>query len=63
MGVWKIPKKKRNYKTKNSKEPTKVYGGDSPRGKGMLGYDYFSALHYPSPDRYFKMGLNWMFLN
>ncbi len=30
---------------------------------GMLGYDYFSALHYPSPDRYFKMGLNWMFLN
>jgi len=30
---------------------------------GLMGYNYFSALHYPFPDRYFKMGLSWMFLN
>ena len=30
---------------------------------GVSGYNYFTALHYPSPDRYFKMGLRWMFLN
>jgi hypothetical protein len=30
---------------------------------GLSGYNYFTALHYPSPDRYFKMGLRWMFLN
>ena len=30
---------------------------------GLSGYNYFTALHYPSPDRYFKLGLRWMFLN
>jgi hypothetical protein len=30
---------------------------------GFSGYNYFTALHYPSPDRYFKLGLRWMFLN
>ena len=30
---------------------------------GLMGFNYFSALHYPFPDRYFKMGLSWMFLN
>ena len=30
---------------------------------GISGYNYFTALHYPSPDRYFKLGLRWMFLN
>ena len=30
---------------------------------GLMGYNYFSALHYPSADRYFKLGLRWMFLN
>ena len=30
---------------------------------GLTGYNYFTALHYPSPDRYFKLGLRWMFLN
>ncbi len=30
---------------------------------GLLGYDYFTALHYPSPDRYMKFGLKWLFLN
>ena len=30
---------------------------------GVSGYNYFTALHYPSPDRYFKLGLRWMFLN
>ena len=29
---------------------------------GLSGYNYFTALHYPSPDRYFKLGLRWMFL-
>ena len=30
---------------------------------GLLGLNYFSALHYPFPDRYLKFGLKWLFLN
>ena len=30
---------------------------------GLLGGDYFTALHYPYPDRYLKFGLKWLFLN
>lgn len=30
---------------------------------GLMGYNYFSALHFPSPDRLFKFGLRWTFLN
>ena len=30
---------------------------------GLTGYNYFSSLHYPSPDRYIKFGLKWSFLN
>ena len=30
---------------------------------GLLGYEYFTNLHYPQPDRYFKFGLKWLFLN
>ena len=30
---------------------------------GLLGNNYFSALHYPFPDRYLKFGLKWLFLN
>ena len=30
---------------------------------GLLGNNYFTALHYPYPDRYLKFGLKWLFLN
>ena len=30
---------------------------------GLLGYRYFTLLHYPQPDRYFKFGLKWLFLD
>ncbi len=30
---------------------------------GLLGGNYFTALHYPYPDRYLKFGLKWLFLN
>ena len=30
---------------------------------GLLGSNYFTALHYPYPDRYLKFGLKWLFLN
>tara|TARA_B100001287_G_scaffold112717_2_gene94943 strand:- start:14907 stop:16652 length:1746 start_codon:yes stop_codon:yes gene_type:complete len=30
---------------------------------GLMGYNYFTALNYPSPDRYVKFGINWLFLN
>tara|TARA_B110001452_G_scaffold168884_1_gene141158 strand:- start:22 stop:1770 length:1749 start_codon:yes stop_codon:yes gene_type:complete len=30
---------------------------------GFMGYNYFSALHFPSPDRLFKFGLRWTFLD
>ena len=30
---------------------------------GFMGYNYFTALNYPSPDRYVKFGINWLFLN
>ena len=30
---------------------------------GISGYRYFTSLHYPQPDRYFKFGLKWLFLN
>ena len=30
---------------------------------GLLGNNYFSASHYPFPDRYLKFGLKWLFLN
>ena len=30
---------------------------------GISGYRYFTSLHYPQPDRYFKFGLKWLFLD
>ncbi|MDG1797223.1 MAG: hypothetical protein P8H35_01510 [Flavobacteriales bacterium] len=30
---------------------------------GLMGNNYFSSYHYPSPDRCFKFGLKWLFLN
>ena len=30
---------------------------------GLMGNIYFSSYHYPSPDRCFKFGLKWLFLN
>ncbi|MBM78281.1 MAG: hypothetical protein CL846_07350 [Crocinitomicaceae bacterium] len=30
---------------------------------GLLGGNYFTAIHYPYPDRYLKFGLKWLFLN
>ncbi len=30
---------------------------------GLLGTNYFTAIHYPYPDRYLKFGLKWLFLN
>ncbi len=30
---------------------------------GLMGYNYFTALNYPSPDRYIKFGIKWLFLN
>ena len=30
---------------------------------GLLGYNYFAALHYPFADRYFKIGLKWTFVD
>ena len=30
---------------------------------GVFGYRYFTSLHYPQPDRYFKFGLKWLFLD
>jgi hypothetical protein len=30
---------------------------------GLLGNNYFTAIHYPYPDRYLKFGLKWLFLN
>ncbi len=30
---------------------------------GLLGFRYFTSLHYPQPDRYFKFGLKWLFLD
>lgn len=30
---------------------------------GLLGYNYFAALHYPFADRYFKIGVKWTFVD
>lgn len=28
---------------------------------GLMGYKYYTTLHYPAPDRAFKFGVSWMF--
>ena len=40
-----------------------IYAMLSHVNAGLLGYEYFTNLHYPQPDRYFKFGLKWLFLN
>jgi hypothetical protein len=40
-----------------------VFGMVTHLNGGLMGYNYFSSLHYPSPDRYIKFGLKWSFLN
>lgn len=30
---------------------------------GVIGYDYYSALHYPLPGRTLKFGVSWMFFD
>ena len=40
-----------------------VYAMIAHLNSGFFGYNYFTALHYPSPDRYIKFGLKWLFLN
>ena len=40
-----------------------VFGMVTHLNSGLMGYNYFSSLHYPSPDRYIKFGLKWSFLD
>ena len=35
----------------------------SHANEGLLGYNYYGALHYPIKDRSFQFGINWSFLN
>ena len=40
-----------------------VYAMVAHFNAGLMGANYFTALNYPSPDRYIKFGLKWLFLN
>ena len=40
-----------------------VYAMVAHFNAGLMGSNYFTALNYPSPDRYIKFGLKWLFLN
>lgn len=40
-----------------------IFAMISHLNSGLTGYNYFTALNYPSPDRYLKFGLKWLFLN
>ena len=48
---------------KTSIKNVTVFGMVTHLNGGLMGYNYFSSLHYPSPDRYIKFGLKWSFLD
>ena len=52
-----------DFITKTQIKNVTIFAMISHLNSGVMGYNYFTALNYPSPDRYLKFGLKWLFLN